>query len=184
MRHAVPVRRELGVATAFNFLGPLANPARVRRQVLGVGDPAMASRMIRVLAAGGATHAAVVYGADGLDELSTTGPSTMHALLGESGVAIVTVDPAALGLAPASVADLQGGDAETNAALARRVLTGEPGPHRDVVLLNAAAGLLVAGVVPSMETGLTCAASSIDDGCAATALDRLVAISQAAQSRI
>jgi anthranilate phosphoribosyltransferase len=181
MRHAVPVRRELGVATAFNFLGPLANPARVRRQVLGVGDPAMAAKMVQVLAAGGATHAVVVHGADGLDELSTTGPSTMHMWLGQGGPAPVTVDPAALGLAPARVADLRGGDADTNALLTRRVLAGEPGPHRDVVLLNAAAGLLVAGVVSSLEEGLVKAAVSVDDGCAGAALDRLVAASQAAR---
>ena len=98
--------------------------------------------------------------------------------------ATVTVDPAALGLAPASVADLQGGDAETNAVFTRRVLAGEQGPHRDVVLLNAAAGLLVAGVVPSIEAGLTRAAASIDDGSAATALERLVTVSQAATSAV
>jgi anthranilate phosphoribosyltransferase len=183
MRHAVPVRRELGVPTAFNFLGPLANPARVRRQVLGVGDPAMATRMVRVLAAGGATHAVVVHGADGLDELSTTGPSTMYVWSGDDSQPPVTVEPADVGLAPARVADLRGGDADTNAAFARRVLDGDSGPHRDVVLLNAAAGLLVAGTVSSIAEGVGRAAAAIDDGCAAEALERLVTVSQAARER-
>jgi anthranilate phosphoribosyltransferase len=169
------------VATAFNFLGPLANPARVRRQVLGVGDPAMAPKMVRVLAAGGASHAVVVHGADGLDELSTTGPSTMHIWSGDRQHTPVTVDPAALGLPPARLADLRGGDAETNAKLTERVLAGEPGPHRDVVLLNAAAGLLVAGTVDSLEAGLLKGAALIDDGRAAATLERLVAVSQAAR---
>jgi anthranilate phosphoribosyltransferase len=185
MRHAIPVRRELGVPTAFNFLGPLANPARVRRQVVGVGDPAMAAKMARVLAAGGAVHALVVHGADGLDELSTTGPSTMyewrapHSGAGVSSVIeATTVDPAALGLAPARLADLLGGDAATNAVLARRVLAGEAGPHRDVVLLNAAAGLVAAGVSDDLAAGLVRAAASIDDGGGEAALERLVSVSR------
>jgi anthranilate phosphoribosyltransferase len=188
MRHAVPVRRELGVPTAFNFLGPLANPARVRRQVVGVGDPAMAAKMVRVLAAGGAAHALVVHGADGLDELSTTGLSTLYEWrapdpgAGETAdpvvVEPVTVDAVALGLPAAKLSDLVGGDATTNADFARRVLDGEPGPHRDVVLLNAAAGLVVAGASYDLAAGLTLAASSIDDGGARVALERLAVVSQ------
>jgi anthranilate phosphoribosyltransferase len=208
MRHAVPVRRELGVPTAFNFLGPLANPAGVRRQVVGVGDPAMAEKMARVLAAGGATHVLVVHGEDGLDELSTTGPSTMYEYRAEdpggataegrsgprsdAGIGVATeprssadvctvrVDPFALGLAPARLSDLLGGDAATNADLARRVLDGDKGPHRDIVLLNAAAGLLVGGAVPSLAEGIATGASVIDEGRAATCLDRLIAVSQEA----
>jgi anthranilate phosphoribosyltransferase len=188
MRYAVPVRRELAVPTAFNFLGPLANPARVRRQVLGVGDPAMAPKMARVLVSGGATRSLVVHGADGLDELSTTGPSTMYdwcAASASGGDLIpVTVDPASLGLAPARVVDLLGGDAAANATFARRVLAGEPGPHRDIVLLNAAAGLVAAGVSDDLETGLVRAAAAVDDGLADAALQRLIAVSrdEAAQS--
>jgi anthranilate phosphoribosyltransferase len=188
MRHAVPVRRELAVPTAFNFLGPLANPARVRRQVLGVGDPAMAPKMVRVLASGGAIRALVVHGADGLDELSTTGPSTMYdwwassASIGE--LTPVTVDPVSLGLAPARVADLTGGDAAANAAFARRVLAGDHGPHRDIVLLNAAAGLVAAGVSTDIEAGLLRAAAAIDDGRAEAALDRLVAVSRHEAARV
>jgi anthranilate phosphoribosyltransferase len=182
MRHAVPVRRELAVPTAFNFLGPLANPARVRRQVLGVGDPAMAPKMARVLASGGASRALVVHGADGLDELSTTGPSTMYdwcvASAPDGDLTPVTVDPASLGLAPARVADLLGGDAAANAAFARRVLAGEPGPHRDIVLLNAAAGLVAAGVSDDIEAGLVRAAAAVDNGQAEAALEQLVAVSR------
>jgi anthranilate phosphoribosyltransferase len=191
MSHAIPVRRELGVPTAFNFLGPLANPARVRRQVVGVGDPQMAPKMARVLAAGGATRALVVHGADGLDELSTTGPSFLYewdaarapggSPAGGSGGGTepvpVTVDPAALGLSPARVEELAGGDAATNAVLARRVLAGERGPHRDIVLLNAAAGLVAAGVSIDIEAGLIQAATALDEGRAEAALERLVAVS-------
>jgi anthranilate phosphoribosyltransferase len=181
MSHAIPVRRELGVPTAFNFLGPLANPARVRRQVVGVGDPTMAAKMGRVLAAGGASRALVVHGADGLDELSTTGPSLLYdwdaAGRADSDLAPVTVDPAALGLAPARVEQLIGGDVATNATLARRVLAGEAGPHRDIVLLNAAAGLVAAGVCADLQHGLEWAARSVDEGQAQAALDRLVVVS-------
>jgi anthranilate phosphoribosyltransferase len=187
MRHAVPVRRELGVPTAFNFLGPLANPARVRRQVLGVGDPAMAPKMARVLAAGGATRALVVHGADGLDELSTTGPSTVYEWQASGGpagdLAPVTVDPGSLGLARARIGDLRGGDAAANAKFARRVLAGQPGPHRDIVLLNAAAGLVAAGVSDGLGAGLVRAAAAVDDGRAESALDRLVAVSCAEAAR-
>jgi anthranilate phosphoribosyltransferase len=192
MRHSVPVRRELGVPTAFNFLGPLANPAGVRRQVVGVGDPSMAEKMARVLAAGGAAHVLVVHGSDGLDELSTTGPSTMYeyrapsssagskagvAPAGGVEVVAVPVDPAALGLAPARLSDLLGGDAGTNAELARRVLEGDPGPHRDIVLLNAAAGLMVAGVASSLAEGIAVGAGVLDDGRAAKCLDSLITVS-------
>jgi anthranilate phosphoribosyltransferase len=185
MRHAIPVRRELGVPTAFNFLGPLANPARVTRQVVGVGDPAMATKMAGVLAAGGAAHVLVVHGSDGLDELSTTGPSMVHEFRNDrraEGVQAFEVDPAALGLAPAGLDDLRGGDAGTNAALARRILSGDPGPQRDIVLLNAAAGLVVGGLCPDLAAGLTVAAEVVDSGRASDCLARLVAVSQAVRA--
>ncbi|MGI8492631.1 MAG: anthranilate phosphoribosyltransferase, partial [Acidimicrobiales bacterium] len=118
MRHAAPTRRELGVPTAFNFLGPLANPGRVTRQVVGVGDSSMAEKMAGVLIGNGATHAVVVYGADGLDELSTTGRSTMLSWrAGEPGAQTAIVEPSEFGLAPAALADLQDGDATPNAPL-------------------------------------------------------------------
>jgi anthranilate phosphoribosyltransferase len=189
MRHAGPTRRELGVPTAFNFLGPLANPARVTRQMVGVGDPAMAEKMCAVLVAGGATHVAVVYGSDGLDELTTTGPSTMvswQAMPGlgistPSGTNLVTtlVDPAALGLAPARPEDLVGGDAAANATFARRVLDGELGAHRDIVVLNAAAALVVSGRVADLVEGLEWASAAIDQGAAAAALEALITVSNA-----
>ena len=183
MRHATPVRRELGVPTAFNFLGPLANPARVQRQVVGVGDPAMAQKMARVLAAGGAVEVMVVHGADGLDELSTTGPSTMYRWRLEDGldpeeeIKPEVINPVSLGLAPAGLDDLLGGDATTNANLARRVLSGDKGPHRDIVVLNAAAGLVVSGAASDLERGLVVACESLDSGAAADRLERLVEVS-------
>ncbi|MCL2393214.1 MAG: anthranilate phosphoribosyltransferase [Acidimicrobiaceae bacterium] len=183
MRHAVPVRREIGVPTAFNFLGPLANPARVTRQMVGVGDPAMAERMCQVLVAGGAVDVAVVYGSDGLDELTTTGPSTLVRWgAGDGGPVTTVVDPEAHGLAPADPAELKGGDAPVNAAYARRVLEGRRGPHRDIVLLNAAAALLVGGRARDLTEGLEVAAESIDGGGAALALERLIATSQMARN--
>jgi anthranilate phosphoribosyltransferase len=176
LRHAGPTRRELGIPTVFNFLGPLANPARVRRQALGVSDPGMADKMMGVLQANGAERALVFYGHDGLDELSTTAPSTVIEL--RNGIVrTYVVDPADLGLPPVPISALAGGDARTNAELARRVLNGERGPHRDVVLLNAAAGLVASGLADDLSEGLAAATAAVDDGCAAAALDRLAAVS-------
>ncbi len=175
-RHVGPVRRELGVPTVFNFLGPVANPARVRRQVLGVSDPAMAGKLLGVLRAQGAERAMVVYGHDGLDELSTITTSTVLELR-DGDLRTYDVDPAALGLKPATLEELRGADPGTNADLARRILDGEPGPRREFVLLNAAAGLVAAGVADDLSEGLDAATSSVDDGRAAEVLDRLVAVS-------
>ncbi|HTJ75148.1 MAG TPA: anthranilate phosphoribosyltransferase [Acidimicrobiales bacterium] len=177
-RHVGPTRRELGVPTVFNFLGPVANPGRVRRQVLGVSDPAMGAKLVGVLRAHGSERALVVYGHDGLDELSTITTSTVIELR-DGEVGSYEVDPRALGLKPATLGDIQGGDPTTNAGLARRVLDGEPGPKRDFILLNAAAGLVAAGVAGDLAEGLLAAAASIDDGRAAAVLDRLVAVSAA-----
>jgi anthranilate phosphoribosyltransferase len=179
-RHVGPTRRELGVPTVFNFLGPVANPARVRRQVLGVSDPAMAPKLIGVLRAHGAERALVVHGHDGLDELSTITTSTVLELR-DGEVRSYDVDPAALGLKPAVLEDIQGGDPATNADLARRVLDGEPGPKRDFVLLNAAAGLVAAGLADDLADGLVAAAASIDEGRAAAVVERLVAVSAAGE---
>jgi anthranilate phosphoribosyltransferase len=182
MRHAGPTRRELGVATVFNFLGPLANPARVRRQVVGVSDPEMANKMAGVLEANGAVHTLVVYGHDGLDELTTTTTSTVLELDAEHGdrtVRSYVVDPGQLGLRTAHGGELVGDDAATNADLARRVLGGEPGAHRDIVVLNAAAGLVAAGQAGGLEEGMALAVGSIDTGEAAGRLDRLIELSRA-----
>lgn len=184
LRHAGPSRRELGIPTAFNMLGPMANPARVRRLVVGVADPAVAERMLGVLRNHGASHVLVVHGDDGLDELTTTTTSTMWELDGD-GLRRTAVDPAALGLAPATPDQLRGGDAATNARLARAVLAGARGPHRDVVLVNAAAGLVVGGAVDNLAAGVALAGAVLDDGRAAAVLERLVGASQvaAAESR-
>ena len=181
MRHAGPTRRELGVPTVFNFLGPLANPARVRRYVVGVSDAAMAERMARVLADQGAERAWIVHGGDGLDEITTTtGTNVVEVDGGE--VRTLAVDPGAFGIGPASLVDLRGGDPAVNAGLAQRVLAGDAGHHRDIVVLNAAAGLVVAGIAADMAEGVEAARASIDDGRAATTLDLLVAESVAART--
>lgn len=179
LRHAGPTRRELGVPTVFNFLGPLANPARVTRQSLGVSDPKMAEKMAGVLQARGAERALVVYGHDGLDEITTTTTSTVIELR-NGEVRTYDIDPAALGLTPAASADLMGGDAATNADLARRVLDGKGGAQRDFVLLNAAAGIVAAGLADDLAQGLEAATASVDEGRAAGVLDRLVQASQRA----
>jgi anthranilate phosphoribosyltransferase len=181
MRHAAPVRKELGVPTLFNFVAPLANPARPTGQVLGVSDPSMAEKMVGVLKANGAKRAMVVFGHDGLDELTTTTTSTVVELR-DGEVRTYEVDPSALGLEPADATALHGGDAEANATLARRILDGERGPHRDIVLLNAAAGVVTAGVADDMAAGLAAATASLDEGRAAEVLERLVTASNAAAS--
>jgi anthranilate phosphoribosyltransferase len=183
LRHAGPTRRELGVSTVFNFLGPLANPGRVRRQALGVSDKRMAEKMVGVLAASGAERALVVYGHDGLDELTTTTTSTVVDLRGQA-VRTYEVDPVDLGLRLVEPSELRGGDAATNAVIAHRVCEGERGPHRDIVLLNAAAGLVAAGLADDLAAGLERAAAAVDEGGAATVLQRLVAVSQARAARV
>jgi anthranilate phosphoribosyltransferase len=172
MAHAGPVRRELRVPTIFNFLGPLTNPARPVAQVVGVSDPRMLPIVAQVLARRG-SRAMVVRGQDGLDELTTTGESVVFDVA-EGVVHERSIDPVQLGLAPASHEDLAGGDAATNAEIARDVLGGERGPRRDVVVLNAAAALTVAGTARDVADGLERAASAIDSGDAARALERFV----------
>jgi anthranilate phosphoribosyltransferase len=185
MRHAGPVRRELGIPTVFNFLGPLANPARARFQVVGVSDPSMADKMLGVLAANGARRAMVVHGDDGLDELSTTGPSTIHELIrtpdgddpaGDGSVSVSTyrIDPSDFGLARASMEDLRGGDASVNAEAIRRVVSGAVSPHRDISVLNAGAALCVIGQAEDLDAGVRMATLLIDSGRAAGVLDEFV----------
>jgi anthranilate phosphoribosyltransferase len=184
MRFVAPVRSELGVPTIFNFLGPLTNPSRTRHQLVGVSDPAMASIMATVLGATGSRRAMIIYADDGLDELSVTSHSTVLQLDGDgAGSFDLTewrVDPIALGLTAATLQDVQGGDADFNARAIRSVLGGAAGPNRDIGLLNAAAGLIVAGRASDLGGGLIQAAEAIDSGRADAALDALVATSQAA----
>jgi anthranilate phosphoribosyltransferase len=187
MRFAAPVRKELGIPTVFNYLGPLANPGRARFQVVGVNDPSMADKMLGVLAANGAVRAMVVYGDDGLDELSTTGPSTVHELTqkkenGEYETSVFRVDPAELGFSPATLDDLRGGDASVNAEAIRRVVGGHASPHRDIAVLNAAASLVVIGKVVDLPSGISLASEVIDDGRAASVLEALIAVSQEASA--
>jgi anthranilate phosphoribosyltransferase len=179
MRHAGPVRRDLGIPTAFNFLGPLANPAGLRHFMIGVADGSMAEPMIGVLAARGCKRAMVVHGNDGLDELTVATTSRVVELQ-DGKIERYEIDPTSLGIAPASPESLVGGDAATNAEIVRRVLGGQQGPQRDIVCLNAAAGLVTAEAVDDLEGGLEMARISIDSGKAAAALDRLVAASNAA----
>jgi anthranilate phosphoribosyltransferase len=179
MRHVGPTRRELGVPTAINLLGPLANPGRAPYQLVGVGDGRVAERVAGVLGAAGAEKAWVVHGHDGLDELSTAAPSTVvEWRAGEDRLRSFVVEPTALGLAPARLEELKGGDPATNAAAAREVLSGAHGAHRDIVLLNAAAALVVVGDAADLEEGMTRAGESIDSGAAAGCLARLVSLSR------
>jgi anthranilate phosphoribosyltransferase len=184
MRFAITVRKDLGVPTVFNYLGPLANPGRAKFQVIGVSDPAMADKMIGVLAANGTRRAMVVYGDDGLDELSTTGPSTVHELIGdgEGGyeVRMGRIDPTALGFRRASLDELRGGDASVNAEAIRRVVGGDPNPHRDIAVLNAAASLVVIGKADDLAAGVALACEVIDDGRAEQVLAELIRVSQSA----
>lgn len=178
MRHAAAPRRELGVGTIFNFLGPLTNPAGARRQALGVSDPSMLDKMVSALERLGSEHVVAFHGHQGLDELSTSGPSRVVELVGGETREWV-LDPRELGLPSAGLDDIAGGSAEENAELVRRLLSGEQGPRRDIVILNAAAGLLAAGRAPDIEQGLTLAGEAIDSGASERALDALVAASNA-----
>jgi anthranilate phosphoribosyltransferase len=179
MRHAGPARRELGVRTVFNVLGPLANPGRVRRQALGVGAAALAPLMIQVLKELGHERALVFYGEDGIDELTTTGPSRVYELRG-GDVREYEIEPQDVGLGRSSSEDLRGGTPPENAVLMRAVLNGERGPRRDVVLLNAAAALIAAGRAEDWQEGIDVAGESLDSGRARQALERMVRASQPA----
>jgi anthranilate phosphoribosyltransferase len=176
MRHVAGVRVELGTRTIFNLLGPLANPAGTRRQLLGVFARDWVEPLARVLAQLGSERAWVVHGADGLDELTTTGPSLV-AELRDGNVTTFEVTPEQAGLPRARLEDLRGADAESNADALRAVLDGMRGPYRDIVLLNSAAALLVAGQVDELAAGVARAAEALDSGAAKSVLARLVAIS-------
>jgi anthranilate phosphoribosyltransferase len=166
----------MGVRTVFNVLGPLTNPAGAQAQVLGVYDPNLTEMMAQVLAALGSRAAIVVHGADGLDELSTTGANRVTQLK-DGRLRTFFLDPLDLGLPRATLSDLEGGDAEHNAAAFLAILNGEKSRRRDVVLLNAAAGLVAGGKVSSLAEGLSLAAMSIDSGAARAKLDALASFS-------
>jgi anthranilate phosphoribosyltransferase len=175
MRHVGPTRVELGTRTIFNLLGPLSNPATVRRQVLGVFAPEWVEPLAHVLNNLGHERAWVVHGHDGLDELSTTGPSLV-AEVRNGSVKTFEVTPEDAGLSRATLADLKGGDAARNAHVIRAMLDGEHGPFRDIVILSAAAALVVAERAADLREGAGIAAAAIDNGAARHALDSMIAI--------
>jgi anthranilate phosphoribosyltransferase len=180
MKHAAPVRRELGIRTAFNLLGPLTNPAGVRRQLLGVADASIAQRLASVLQALGVERAFVVHG-ERIDELPLDGTGVIRDVTG-GGIRERRVDPSELGLDEAPTEAFAGGTPETNARLIEEVLSGAAGPRRDVVLLNAAAAFEVAGRAGSLSEGVELAADTIDSGRAAKTLARLRERKQATTS--
>lgn len=173
MKHAAQTRKDLGVRTAFNLLGPLTNPARPPRQIVGVPRPELTELLARSLSLLGSERAWVVHGADGLDELSTTGYTKVSECRGES-VQTFYVHPADFGLPKAAPESLKGGDAATNAAIVRAVLGGAQGPQRDVVLLNAGAALFIAGESDTVKAGIAAAATAIGEGRAMATLTRLI----------
>lgn len=177
MRFAAPVRQALKLRTIFNILGPLANPAEVKRQLLGVYSRDLLKPMAEALARLGSDRAWVVFGADGLDELSTAGVNHVVELR-DGKVSEFEVSPEEAGLKPATLADLLGGTPQENAEAMRDLLKGKPGPYRDVVLLNAAAALVVAGRADSLRAGAELAAEAIDSGAAHRCLETLVAVSR------
>ncbi|HRK17576.1 MAG TPA: anthranilate phosphoribosyltransferase [Hyphomicrobiaceae bacterium] len=175
MKNWAPVRAELGARTIFNLLGPISNPAGVRRQIVGVFSWQWVEPIAHVLASLGCDHVWVVHGHDGLDELTTTG-STDVAEVKDGKVTVFEVTPQDAGIPPAKLSDLKGGNAAYNAAAIHRVLDGEIGPFRDIVLLNAAAAFVVGGVATNLVDGVAIGTKSIDSGAAKAALARLVRI--------
>jgi anthranilate phosphoribosyltransferase len=171
-RHVAAVRAELGVRTFLNLLGPLLSPVAARYQVVGVSSEALVDRLAAVIAGLGGTRALVVHGDDGLDELTTTSEN-QAALVCDGRVERIRIDAVALGLPRARLEDLRGGAPDENAATTRAILAGEPGPRRDIVLLNAAAALWVVEAVGSLEEGVVRAAASIDSGAAGARLEAL-----------
>jgi len=177
MKHVMAARREMGIRTVFNMLGPLTNPAGANAQVIGVYADALTEPLARVLAELGTIRAFVVHGADGLDEISNTGESHISEVH-EGVVRSSRVRPEDFGLARAKIGDLQGGDRDENAHIIRRVLAGDAGPRRDIVLMNSAAALVVGARSRDLKEGVALAAQSIDSGAAAGKLDALISLSR------
>jgi len=178
MRHAAQTRKELGVGTAFNLLGPLTNPAGATRQIVGVPKPEFTELVARALVLLGTERAWVVHGADGIDEISTA-TYTKISECRHGTVNTFYLHPTEVGLAKASPEALKGGDAKENAGIIERILAGETGPKRDVVLLNAGAALFIAGAAASVKEGIARAGAAVDSGDARRTLERLVAVSGA-----
>ncbi|GAC1316304.1 MAG: anthranilate phosphoribosyltransferase [Thermoleophilaceae bacterium] len=182
MRHVIGVRRELGVRTIFNFLGPLTNPAGANRQLIGVSDPRYLRTIADALAALGASRALVVSSEDGLDEISASAP-TWAVELADGRVDSYTITPELLGLERVALASIGAGDPAHNAGLVRAVLGGEPGAERAITVLNAAAAIYVGGGADSLEAGVAAAEAAIDEGAAMSSLERYVAHTQTLASR-
>lgn len=181
MRYAGPVRREIGIRTVFNVLGPLANPAHAEYQVVGVATPALAEKLANALSRMNTHHALVVHGNDGLDELSLSGPSTVWEVRAGQQPRRFEVVPRDLDLAVSSREAIAGGTVQENVRTVRAILAGEErGPRRDVVLINAAAGLVAADRAEDLREGLAIAAAALDDGSATERLERLIRVSQSA----
>ena len=176
MRHVGPVRQELGIRTVFNVIGPLANPARVRHQLIGTPSDALAAKMAGVLSRLGHRRAVVFSGAGGTDELVLHAPSHAY-VVAEGAIEEIDIDPAQLGLDAAPLAALAGGDAAANAQMMRAVLAGERGPIRDCVVLNAGAALYAAERATTIAAGMEAAARAIDSGAAQARLETLVRVS-------
>jgi anthranilate phosphoribosyltransferase len=174
MKHAIGPRREVGIRTIFNILGPLTNPAGADRQVLGVYQEALVEPMANVLCGLGCKRGFIVHGMDGMDEITMTGP-TRVAEIRDGAVSISTIEPEDFGLIRCKLEELQGGDAVRNAEIITAILNGESGPHRDIVLFNAAHALVAAGVAENIADGLQKAAASIDEKRAQGKLEELVA---------
>ncbi len=177
MKHVMAARREMGIRTVFNMLGPLTNPAAANAQVIGVYSLTLTDPLARVLAELGTVRAFVVHGADGLDEISNTGESQISEVR-EGVVRSFKVRPEDFGLPRAAIADLQGGDRDENAQIIRHILGGGDGPKRDIVLMNAAAALVVGGRARDLKEGVSLAGHSIDSGAAQQKLEALIAFSQ------
>ncbi|MDD4860151.1 MAG: anthranilate phosphoribosyltransferase [Dehalococcoidales bacterium] len=177
MKYAGPTRREIGIRTVFNILGPLTNPAGAQHQLLGVASDALVEKMAQVLHGLGCRHAIVAHGADGLDEI-TTCDRTSVCELNNGNIKTYTISPEEFGFTRSAPDDLKGGTAMENAAILRSVLSGDSGPQRNIVLMNAAAALLASDKVASMKDGVTLAAASIDGGHALAKLERLIEFTQ------
>ncbi len=177
MRHAGPVRSSLGIRTVFNFLGPLTNPAGASRLSVGTSDPRMANLMVDVLAKRGAERAFVFYGEDGLDEITTTGPSFIYRLR-DGEVTTAEFTPEDFGVRRATLDDLKGGSAEENTEILLGILNGVPGPKRDIAVVNAAPAIVVAGLADGFVEAVALAGEAIDSGDALAVLDRALAFTR------
>ncbi len=180
MKYAIGVRKDLAMRSVFNVLGPLTNPAGVRRQVMGVYDASLTEPLARVLGTLGAEHAWVVHGSGGMDECSVAGPTRVSEWK-DGTVRTFEIQPADVGVSVSSLSTVQGGDADVNASIIRRVLDGTPGPPRDVVVLNAGAGLVVAGVSPDLREGMERAEEAIRSGSARTMLNQWIEATRSIQ---